>query len=83
MGGGEDTTQPVCLMLKHHLTSNFEYTNQKLSFNITLIWLGYSEGSLRANDTTFTSGGLCEDGVKVIIAIGEIEVPTSDGKKIN
>ena len=46
-----------------------------------MTWLGYSEGSLRANDATFTSGGQCEDGVKMIIAIEEIEVPTSDGKK--
>ena len=64
------------------MTLNY-YTNQKLSFNITLTWLGYSVGSLRANEATFTSGGQCEDGVKMIIAIGEIEVPTSDGKKKN
>ena len=43
--------------------------------------LGYSEGRLRANDATFPSGGQCEDGLKMIIAIGEVEVPTLDGNK--
>ena len=43
--------------------------------------LGYSDGGFRANDDTFTSGGQCEDGLKMIIAIGEVEVPTSDGNK--
>ena len=39
-------------------------------------FIGYSEGRLRANDDTFTSGGQCEDGLKMIIAIGDVEVPT-------
>ena len=43
--------------------------------------LGYSDGRLRDNDATFTSGGQCEDGLKMIIIIGEVEVPTSDGNK--
>ena len=45
-----------------------------------MTWLGYSEGEFRANDHAFTSGGQCEDGLKMIIVIGDIEVPTSDGK---
>ena len=43
--------------------------------------LGYSDGRFRANDNIFASGGQCEDGLKIIIAIGEVEVPTSDGNK--
>ena len=43
--------------------------------------LGYSEGSFRANDDTFTSGGQCEDGLKMILLIGELEVPTTKGNK--
>jgi hypothetical protein len=42
--------------------------------------LGYSDGTLRANDHTFTSGGQCEDGLKMIFVIGELEVPTTEGK---
>ena len=43
--------------------------------------LGYSDGEFRANDATFTFDGQCEDGLRMIIAIGDvdIEVPTSDG----
>ena len=46
--------------------------------------LGYSDGEFRANDATFTSGGQCEDGLRMIITIGDvdIEVPTSDGNII-
>ena len=40
--------------------------------------IGYSEGSFRANDATFTSGGQCEDGLKMILLIGEFEVPTTE-----
>jgi hypothetical protein len=39
---------------------------------------GYSEGSFRRNDETFTSGGQCEDGLKMIFVIGEATVPTVD-----
>lgn len=39
----------------------------------------YSEGDFRALDHTFTSGGQCEDGLKMIIVIGEASVPTSGG----
>ena len=48
--------------------------------NIDLV-IGYSEGEFRANDRTFTSGGQCEDGLKMMVIIGEVEVPTSDGIK--
>ena len=41
--------------------------------------LGYSDGEFRANDITFTSGGQCEDGLRLIIVIGDIEVLTSGG----
>ena len=45
--------------------------------------LGYSDGEFRANDATFTSGGQCEDGLRMIITIGDVDldtkVPTSDG----
>ena len=41
--------------------------------------LGYSDGSLRANDATFTSGGQCEDGLKMIFVIGQVTVPPVDG----
>ena len=40
--------------------------------------LGYSDGSLRANDATFTSGGQCEDGLKMIFVIGRLEVSTTE-----
>ena len=40
--------------------------------------IGYSEGSLRANDATFTSGGQCEDGLKMIFVIGRLEVSTTE-----
>ena len=46
-----------------------------LSYNL----IGYSEGSFRANDNTFTSGGQCEDGLKMIFAIGYAPVPPADG----
>ena len=38
--------------------------------------LGYSGGELRGNDELYNSGGQCEDGLKMIIIIGETEVPT-------
>ena len=41
--------------------------------------IGYSEGSFRANDNTFTSGGQCEDGLKMIFAIGQAPEPPVDG----
>ena len=41
--------------------------------------LGYSDGEFRANDATFTFGGQCEDGLRMIIIIGDTEVPTSSG----
>ena len=43
---------------------------------------GYSGGEFRANDDTFTSGGQCEGGIKMIIAIGDVEVPTVGGKDL-
>jgi hypothetical protein len=42
--------------------------------------LGYSEGSFRANDNTFTSGGQCEDGLKIVFVIGELKASTTEGK---
>ena len=41
--------------------------------------IGYSEGSFRANDATFTSGGQCEDGLKMIFVIGQATVPPVGG----
>ena len=41
--------------------------------------IGYSEGSFRANDATFTSGGQCEDGLKMIFVIGQAPVPPVGG----
>ena len=41
--------------------------------------LGYSNGELRRNDGDHLSGGQCEDGLKMIIVIGDTEVPTSGG----
>ena len=69
--------------LNHVIAWHWAWYSSEPEVNITLTWLGYSEGNFRANDRTFTSGGQCEDGVKMIIAIEEIEVPTSDGKKKN
>ena len=54
-------------------------THQDLKLTLaTLTWLGYSEGNFRANDATFTSGGQCDDGVKMIVIIAEASVPTYD-----
>ena len=47
--------------------------------DIIILFIGYSEGRLRGNDDTFISGGQCEDGLKMIIAIGDVEVPTVGG----
>lgn len=41
--------------------------------------IGYSEGRFRGGDATFTSGGQCENGLKMIFVIGEAKVPTSGG----
>ena len=41
--------------------------------------LGYSNGEFRAGDGDYLSGGQCEDGLKMIIVIGQTEVPTSGG----
>ena len=42
--------------------------------------IGYSDGRHILNDDNFTSGGQCEDGLKMIILIGdsEVEVLTSE-----
>ena len=42
--------------------------------------IGYSNGSFRRDDQNFTSGGQCESGLKMIIAIGETEFSTSDNR---
>ena len=39
--------------------------------------IGYSDGSFRRDDDTFTSGGQCEDGLKMILVIGDAEFLTS------
>ena len=45
---------------------------------MTLCYIGYSDGNVRANaDGIFTSGGQCEDGLRMIIVI--IGEPISSG----
>ena len=47
---------------------------------IQILKIGYSDGHHRADDDDFTSGGQCEDGLKMIIAIGETESVTSGNR---
>ena len=42
--------------------------------------IGYSDGSFRADDEDLASGGQCEGGLKMIIAIGEPEFLTSGNR---
>ena len=51
---------------------------QKTNIVLKVCYIGYSEGSFRANDATFTSGGQCEDGLKMIFVIGRLEVLTTE-----
>ena len=39
--------------------------------------IDYSDGSFRRDDDTFTSGSQCEDGLKMILVIGDAEFLTS------
>ena len=42
--------------------------------------IGYSDGSFRADDEDLASGGQCDGGLKMIIAIGETEFSTSGNR---
>ena len=42
-----------------------------MSSNLYNIIIGYSDGYFRANDDSFASGGQCESGLKMIMAIGK------------
>ena len=43
----------------------------------TLFLLGYSNGELaNANNASINSGGQCSDGLRMIIVIGEVTLPT-------
>ena len=76
----QDLTNTVNFMHNqvYFLTSRY-FIFYSLACLISSFLKGYSGGEFRANDATFTSGGQCEGGVKMMIVIGDVEVPTVGG----